>query len=84
LGSASQSVNTDAINAAYNVTMTNSQFTSDSVDVHMVGNLLDGTIGEAGGMFQGLILIGLVYGMMLLILYASIKITKEEWLESIG
>ena len=51
LGS-TNNVDTDAINAAYNVNITSttnsSQFTSESVDVHMIGNLLDGTISQAG------------------------------------
>lgn len=82
LGS-TNNVDTAAINAAYNVTLTNSQFTSDSVDIHMVGNLLDGTISQVGWLFQSLLLIGLTFGLMGLVLYVSAKVTKEEWIQSL-
>ncbi len=86
LGS-TNNVDTNAINAAYNVNITNttnsSQFTSESVDVHMIGNLLDGTISQAGWLFQSLILIALTFGLMALILYISAAVTKEEWLKKL-
>jgi len=86
LGS-TNNVDTDAINAAYNVNITSttnsSQFTSESVDVHMIGNLLDGTISQAGWLFQSLILIALTFGLMALILYISAAVTKEEWLKKL-
>lgn len=60
-----------------------SQFTSESVDVHAIGNILDGTISEAGGLFQSLIVVGLVFGLMGLVLYVSAQFTKEKWLQDL-
>ncbi len=81
-------IDSDAINAAYDVnissTANSSQFISESVDINMIGNLLDGTASQAGGLFQSLIIVWLTFALMGLVLYVSAKVTKEEWLQKLA
>lgn len=81
LGS-TNTVNTNAINAAYNVTITNTWLQTSNVDFQTLGDILDGTISQWWGIFQDLILIMLTFGLMWLIVYTSAAITKEEFVKN--